>query len=168
MIPRNIVSLGIGSAVSILALGGLGTTACAALGLPYKASGPAASGEGVELAVSRQSCSQNVDPDFYGEDLVEEVVEVQLRNPTSKPLAVQRADFRLISPDGHRLPTMTWRAIDPLALGGGETGRFELRFMTRGLLQCAAEMKLEPGAGVTMEGRPLALGAVSFQPTRSP
>jgi hypothetical protein len=121
----------------------------------------------VELAVSRQSCTQNVDSDFYGQDLVEEVVEVQVRNATSTPLTVQRDAFRLISPDGYGLKTMTWRAIDPLPLNGGETKSFELRFMTRGLLQCTREMKLDPDAGVRMNGRPIELGAVSFQPSRA-
>jgi hypothetical protein len=141
--------------------------ACAPLRLPFKSGGPAASREGVEVAVSRQSCTQNVDPDFYGEDLVEEVVEVQVRNATSSPVTVQRDAFRLISPDGHGLKTMTWRAIDPLALNAGETRTFELRYMTRGLLECTREMKLDADAGVRMNGRPIEVGAVSFQPSRT-
>ena len=141
--------------------------ACAPLRLPYKSGGPAASREGVELAVSRQSCTQNVDPDFYGQDLVEEVVEVQVRNATSNPLTVQRDAFRLISPDGHGLKTMTWRAVDPLSLNAGETRTFELRYMTRGLLECTREMKLDADAGVKMNGRPIEVDAVSFQPSRA-
>jgi hypothetical protein len=108
-----------------------------------------------------------VDPDFYGQDLVEEVVEVQVRNATSNPLTVQRDAFRLISPDGHGLKTMTWRAVDPLALNAGETKTFELRYMTRGVLECAREMKLDADAGVKMNGRPIEVGAVSFQPSRA-
>ena len=164
MNPRNIVSIGIRS---ILAAGILVAPACAPLRLPYKGGGPAASREGVELAVSRQSCTQNVDPDFYGEDLVEEVLEVQVRNATSNRLTVKRDAFRLISPDGPGLKTMTWRAVDPLPLNGGETKSFELRFMTRGLFECTREMKLDADAGVTMNGRPIELGAVSFQPSRA-
>ena len=141
--------------------------ACAPLRLPYKSGGPAASPEGVELAVSRQSCTQNVDPDFYGQDLVEEVVEVQVRNATSNPLTVQRDAFRLITPDGHGLKTMTWRAVDPLPLDAGETRTFELRYMTRGILECTREMKLDADAGVRMNGRPIEVGAVSFQPSRA-
>jgi hypothetical protein len=121
----------------------------------------------VELAVSRQSCTQNVEPDFYGQDLVEEVVEVQVRNATANPLTVQRDAFRLISPAGHRLKTMTWRAIDPLALNAGETSTFELRYMTRGVLECTREMKLDADAGVRMNGRPIEVGAISFQPSRA-
>jgi hypothetical protein len=121
----------------------------------------------VELAVNRQSCTQDKDPDFYGQDLVEEVVEVQVRNSTSNPLTVQRDAFRLISPDGYGLRTMTWRAVDPLTLKGGETRRFELRFMYRGVLECTEGMKLDADAGVKINGRPIAIGAVSFQPSRA-
>ena len=141
--------------------------ACAPLRLPYKGGGPVASREGVELAVSRQSCTQNVDPDFHGDDLIEEVVEVQVRNTTPRPVVVQRDAFRLVAPDGHGLKSMTWRAVDPLALGGGETRTFELRFMTRGVLECSSEMKLDPDAGLMMDGRPIAVGVVSFQPSRA-
>jgi len=164
MSPQKMAS--IGARVGIVLAVAL-APACAPLRLPYKSGGPAASREGVELAVSRQSCTQNVDPDFQGQDLVEEVVEVQVRNATSNPLTVQRDAFRLISPDGHCLKTMTWRAVDPLPLSAGETRTFELRYMTRGLLECTREMKLDADAGVKMNGRPIQVGAVSFQPSRA-
>ena len=151
----------------IIVLGVALGPACAPLRLPYKGGGPVASREGVELAVDRQSCTQNVDPDFYGEDLVEEVVEVRVRNATPNQVVVHRDAFRLASRDGHGLKSMTWRAVDPFALNGGETKTFELRFMTRGALECGGEMKLDPDAGLVMNGRPIELGAVSFQPSRA-
>lgn len=164
MISRNVGSVG---SISILALGIIFGPACAPFRLPYKGGGPVASREGVEVAVSRQSCTQNVDPDFYGADLVEEVVEVQVRNATSNLLTVHRDAFRLVSPDGHGLKTMTWRAVDPLALNAGETKTFELRYMTRGDLECTREMKLDADAGVKMNGRPIGVGTISFQPSRA-
>ena len=164
MSPQKMAS--IGARVGIVLAVAL-APACAPLRLPYKSGGPAASREGVELAVSRQSCTQNVDPDFQGQDLVEEVVEVQVRNATSNPLTVQRDAFRLISPDGHGLKTITWRAVEPLALDAGESRTFELRYMTRGVLECTHEMRLDADAGVKMNGRAIEVGAVSFQPSRA-
>ena len=161
-------NIGAPAASSILFLAVALTPACAPLRLPAKNSGPANSGDGVQVAVNRQSCTQNVDPDFYGSDLVEEVVEVQVRNAAPAGLTVQRDAFRLVAPDGLALRTVTWRAAEPLALNAGETRAFELRFMTRGGLDCRHEMKLDVDAGVTMEGRPVALSAVSFQPLRTP
>jgi len=80
---------------------------------------------------------------------------------------VHRDAFRLASRDGRGLKAITWRAVDPLALDGGETRTFELRFMTRGALECGGEMRLDPDAGLVMNGRPLEMGAVSFQPSRA-
>jgi hypothetical protein len=164
MISRQLGSVGIGS---ILALGSIFAPACAPLRLPYKSAGPAAAQDGVEIAVTRQSCTQEADPDFFGTDLVEEVVEVQVRNAIANPLAVQRDAFHLISPDGQWLQAMTWRAVEPLAVNAGETRSFQLRYMARGGLECTREMKLDADAGVRVNGRAIRVGAISFQPSRA-
>lgn len=165
MISRRTGSLGIGS---LLALGSIFAPACAPLRPPYRSEGPAAAvHDGVQIGVTRQSCTQAVDPDFYGSDLVEEVVEVQIRNGVSTPLAVQRDAFHLISPDGQWLETMTWRAAEPLSLNAGETKTFELRYMGRGAVECAREMKLDADGGVRMNGHPIRVGAIRFQPSRA-
>jgi hypothetical protein len=161
---QSIVSIGVRS---VLAVGICVAPACAPLRPPFKSGDPAASREGVEVAVRRQSCTQSVEPEFDGQDLVEEVVEVQVRNATSNPVTVQRDAFHLISPEGYGLKTTTWRANLPLALHVGETKIFELRYMTRGVLECTREMKLDADAGVRMNGRPIEVGAVSFQPSRA-
>jgi hypothetical protein len=141
--------------------------ACAPLRLPAKGGEPVRSNDGVEVAVSRQSCTQNVDPDFYGSDLVEEVVEMQVRNAAPARLTVQRDAFRLMAPDGVALQTSTWRAADPLPLNAGETRTFQLRFMARGGLDCQQPMTLDLDSGVTMDGRPIRIGAINFQPSRA-
>jgi hypothetical protein len=164
MTPGKLTSSGIGL---VLALAAAFTPACAPLRLPEKTTGPATSREGVQIAVNRQSCTQNLDPDFPGSDLVEEVVELQVRNQTAADLTVRRDAFRLVAPDGRALRTLTWRASDPLALKSGETRTFELRFMTRGGLECGREMKLEPDSGLRMRDHAVQLGAISFQPSRA-
>ena len=123
MTQRNFGVLG---TKSVLFLTFILSPACAPMRFPAKNTGPVKSDEGVEIAVSRQSCTQNFEPDFYGSDLVEEVVEVQVRNAAPAMLMVQRDAFRLISPDGVALKTLTWRAADPLAMNAGETRTFEL------------------------------------------
>jgi hypothetical protein len=164
MISRHLGSLGVGS---ILAIGSVFAPACAPLRPPYQSAGPVAAHEGVELAVTRQSCTQNRDPDFDGSDLVEEVVEVQIKNDVSNALAVQRDAFHLISPDGQWLEAMTWRAVEPLSLNAGETRTFELRYMGRGGLDCTRELTLDADDGVRMNGRAIRIGAVRFQPSRA-
>jgi hypothetical protein len=164
MISRNLGSIAI---TSILALGSIFAPACAPLRPPYKTEGPPAAHDGVEIAVTRQSCTENVDPDYYGSDLVEEVVEVQIRNAIPSSLAVQRDAFHLVSQDGQWLDAMTWRAVEPLSVNAGETKTFQLRYMGRGAVECGREMQLDADDGVRMNGRPIRLGAIRFQPSRA-
>jgi hypothetical protein len=134
---------------------------------PVQNSGPAISREGVQLAVTGQQCTQTVEPDQYGNDLVEEIVEVEIRNATHTPLTVHRDLFHLVAPDGTALTTQTWRAFDPLTVEGGQTRTFELRFMTRGSLACGREMTLDANAGVRWPDRLIDVGGVRFVPSRS-
>jgi hypothetical protein len=154
------------SALTVSLALGLGP-ACAGLRPPARNGGAAVSREGVEVAVARQGCSQTVEPEQPGNDLVEEIVEIEVKNPNPAPLTVHRDAFRLVTPDGYALETMTFRAADPLTVAGGETRRFELRFMTRGSLQCAREMRLDAGQAVVLADHPVHVDAVRFTPTRA-
>jgi hypothetical protein len=140
--------------------------ACAPLRPPAQNSGQTISTEGVEFGVTRQSCTQTKDPDQPGDDLVEEVVEIELRSPVATSLALQRDAFRLVTPDGFALRTITWGSAEPITIAGGETRTFALRFMTRGSLQCAGPMRLEPRDAVRQAGSVVDLRAVTFTPSR--
>jgi len=143
------------------------TPACAGLHPPLQNSGPAVSREGVQVAVTRQGCSETVEPEQPGNDLTEEIVEVQVRNDTPAPLTVHREAFRLITPEGYSLETLTFGANQPLTVAAGETRAFELRYMTRGSLECAREMRLEAGRGITSGSNPVDVGGVRFVPSRA-
>jgi hypothetical protein len=138
--------------------------ACMPLTPPAKNAGPSSSEKGIQVAVLRQSCSATQEPDRYGSDLVEANVEVQVRNGAPAPATVHRDNFRLLAPDGSALRTITRRAADPLTLAGGASQTFELRFMTRGGLACAKEMRLDPDGGIVLGASPLAFAPVSFTP----
>jgi hypothetical protein len=142
--------------------------ACAGLTPPARSSGAAKSSDGVAVAVARQQCTQTAEPDWWGNDLVEEVLEVEVRNASAAPLAVHRDAFRLLTPDGAALRTITWGAADPLTVATGETRAFELRFMNRGSLQCSGEMRLDPDGGVALPDHTVSVGAVRFVPCRAP
>jgi hypothetical protein len=62
---------------------------------PIQSSGSAVSKEGVQLRVLRQSCSETVQPKQPGNDLVEVIVEMKIRNVMSEPIRVHRDGFRL-------------------------------------------------------------------------
>jgi hypothetical protein len=152
---------------SAVALALLLAPACATFRPPVQNSGPAVSPEGVQIAVARQVCAQTQEPDYYSDDLIETTIEVQVRNATPDPVTVHRDAFRLMTPDGVALRTLTWRAVDPLTVNGGDTGTFKLRFMTRGGLECAREMDLEPDSGITLREKPIHIGGVHFVPSRT-
>jgi hypothetical protein len=137
-----------------------------ALAPPFRNAGPAVSREGIQVAVTRQRCAQVEEPDEYGWDLVETILEVQVKNATPALLTVHRDAFRLLGPDGTALRTQTWRAVDPLTIDGGATRTFELRFMTRGGLECAREMALDIDDGLALPAGPVKIGSITFVPSR--
>jgi hypothetical protein len=160
---RHLITYTFSTAVVLLAL----ASACVTMRAPVQNSGPAVSREGVQVAVARQVCLQTQEPDYYANDLIEATLEIQVRNATADPITVHRDAFRLVAPDGIALKPATWRATDPLIVNGGETGTFELRFMTRGSLECAREMQLEADSGVTLRDKPIHIGGVRFVPSRT-
>lgn len=141
-------------------------TGCVAMGPPVKNGGPALSEKGLQLAVLRQDCSQTREPNEYGWDLVDATIEVQVRNLSPEPAVVQRDRFRLLTPDGYALRTITWRSAEPLTIAGGASETFPLRFMTRGGLACSKEMRLDPDGGIALREHPVALQPISFVPYR--
>ena len=143
------------------------TVACAApMRPPVSNAGPARSQTGVQVAVVRQGCSQTEEAEDYGWDLIEENVEIEVRNGAPESATVHRDRFRLLAPDGTELRTVTWRAADPLVVASGQTQAFELRFMTRGGLACTKELRIDPDAGITLSAAPVALQPVAFVPSR--
>jgi len=141
---------------------------CGGLRPPVQNSGPSVSHDGVQVAVTRQGCTETVEPDQPGNDLVEAILEVRVRNAAAAPpLTVRRDGFRLLTPDGHALETVTFHAADPLVVEGGADRTFELRFMTRGSLACARAMTLEARSCLTVGDRPVAIGGVRIVPWQS-
>jgi hypothetical protein len=142
------------------------TPACA-LHPPVQNSGAAIAANGVEVAVLRQSCTETVETQLPGLNLVEATVEVQVRNAAPPPLVVHRDAFRLRGADGRAIPTTTWNAGEPLSVEAGQARTFELRFMSRGGLSCTKAMQLEAAAGITKNAAPVQIGTVSFVPSHA-
>ena len=154
------------SSVSFVAALSALTPACA-LHPPVQNSGAAIASNGVQVSVLRQSCTETVETELPGINLVEATVEVEVRNAAPPPLVVHREAFRLRGPDGRAIPTTTWNAGNPLSIEAGQAGTFELRFMSRGGLSCTKTMQLEAAAGITKGAAPVQIGAVSFVPSHA-
>jgi len=135
---------------------------------PIQSSGAAVSKEGIQLRVLRQSCSETVQPKQPGNDLVEAIVEVEVRNGMSEPISVHRDGFRLVAPDGSAIRTSTWFAIDPVTVDAAQALTLQLRFMSRGGLSCWKEMALKAFSAVTRGTVPVEIGSVSFIPSHAP
>jgi hypothetical protein len=153
--------LGIGVMTLGLAAG------CMPLRPPVRTSGQAESRDGVSLAVVRQSCFQTTEPEQHGFDLVEERIELRVHNGSPDLATLDRGAFRLLTPDGSALKTVTWFAARPLAIAGGTDSTFELRFMARGVLACTQEMRLASNDALELRARPVALQAIAFVPERA-
>jgi hypothetical protein len=158
------------SSVTLFAVTTLGVaTAAWASGLrpPIQNSGAVTTPDGIQVAVLGQSCSQTVDTDQPGNDLVEMTVQIEVRNRTPQTLGVHRDGFRLTGADGRSIPTSTWFASKPMSLAPRQVQTFELRFMSRGGLSCSKEMTLESLSSIVRGTEPAKIGAIRFV-ARSP
>jgi hypothetical protein len=140
---------------------------CATLQPPGRTSG-GQSREGVAIAIARQHCSQTFEPSWTGRDLTEEILEIEIRNAASVPLMVRGDAFRLVTPGGAALRSLTWRASDPLPVAAGDTQILRLRFMGRAGLACEREMRLDADGGLRLAGRAISIGPVAFVPRVPP
>jgi hypothetical protein len=135
---------------------------------PIQTSGAAVSKEGIQLRVLRESCSETVQPKQPGNDLVEVIVDVEVRNGTSEPVGVHRDGFRLGAPDGSLIRTSTLFASDPVTVDAAQALTLTLRFMSRGGLSCWKEMTLKAFSAVTRGTAPVEIGSVRFIPSHAP
>jgi hypothetical protein len=152
--------------ILIAALLAVLASACA-MTPPLQNGGAATTAGGIVLAVERQRCSETVQPKQPGNDLVEAIVEVEVRNPTDLPVAVHRDRLRLTAPDGSSIRTSTWFASDPLTVAAAQSQTFEIRFMSRGGLSCWKPMELRADGAVTRGAQPLPIAAVRFTPSHA-
>jgi hypothetical protein len=141
--------------------------ACAPVTPPIQTLGQAASGEGVAFEVERQSCTASKDPAEPHSALIEARVRVRVRNQTGAPVTVRRDQFRLQTPAGGALKTMTVGAAEPLTVPTGEDAAFNLRFVTRDAPVCAGDLSLVAPDAFAIDGRSVAIGAVSFVPRQT-
>ena len=163
------MSLDMNSRITLVALAvAIAGASCATMAPPGKSSGGAQSSEGIAINVPRQHCSQTAESSWTGRDLTEEILEIEIHNTAAEPLAVRGDAFRLVTPEGFRLHTVSWGAGEAVPIAAGETRTLRLRFMTRGSLTCGREMRLDPDGGVRLAGRAISIGAVAFVPQPPP
>jgi hypothetical protein len=122
--------------------------------------------DGVQVAVTGQRCTETVEPDWPGANLVQTTVEFQIRNTNPNPVTVNREHLYLRGTDGRPVPSRGWDARDEVLVGSGESKTFNLQFMTRGGISCTKPMQLDAASGITVGAMPLKIGAVTFVPSK--
>jgi hypothetical protein len=145
---------------------GLALAPACALAPPVQTSGTLAK-SGVQVSVVGQRCTETVEPEWQGANLVEATVQVEVRNGAPAPLTVDRDQFHLRGADGRKVPTKGWSAREPLSVESGQTKTFKLDFLTRGGLSCTKQMQLDAESAVELGTAPLQLGSVTFVPSRA-
>jgi hypothetical protein len=129
---------------------------------PIQNSGTVSTADGIQVAVLSQSCSETVETDWPGNDLVEMTVQIEVRNGTPTAIGVHRDGFRLKGADGRAIPTSTGSAKDPISLAPRQTQTVQLRFMSRGGLSCSREMTLESSSAIMHGTETATIGTIKF------
>jgi hypothetical protein len=138
--------------------------ACA-MSPPVQNAGTVAS-DGVQVAVVGQRCTETVETDWPGANLVETTVEFQVRNTNANPVTVNREQLYLRGTDGRPVRSRGWDSGQSVLVGSGESKTFDLQFMSRGGMSCTKPMQLDAAAGLTVGTMPLRVGSVTFVPSK--
>ncbi len=139
--------------------------ACA-MSPPAQNAGSLAS-DGVQVAVVGQRCSETVETDWPGANLVEATVQFQVRNTNPNPVTVKREELYLRGTDGRRVQSRDWNESAPVTVESGQTQTFDLRYLTRGGLSCTKPMQLDATSAIRVGAEPVRIGAVTFVPSRA-
>ena len=123
--------------------------------------------DGVSVQVVGQRCTETVEPEWPGANLVETVVELQVQNSGPAPLTIHRDQLRLRGLDGRDVPSGGWCATAPVSVESGQTKTLEVQFMTRGGMSCTKPMQLDAESGITVGATPVRVGAVTFVPSKA-
>jgi hypothetical protein len=138
---------------------------------PYRTSGPAFSKDGVQITLAGEECYVNRSTEQFPialndiDDVLHVGVNLQVRND-SKHVAVLSLDGFQLSED-----TKTERLVmhpqesGSLSLAPGETKLVALDFQQQTELDCHHDLALAAQGAVAIEGRPVYLAGIHFQPS---
>jgi hypothetical protein len=121
--------------------------------------------DGVQVAVVGQRCTETVETDWPGANLVEATVQFQVRNSNPNPVTVNQEQLYLRGTDGRRVPSRGFESREPVHVESGQSQTFDLHFMTRGGISCTKPMQLDAESGITVGTEPLRIGSVTFVPS---
>jgi len=137
---------------------------------PYQSSGPAISKAGVEIRLTGERCYVNRSgeqfPTTVDDDRLHVEVNLQIANTSSKPAQVALNHFELAEGAQAERVVMAPSEADVLTVSPNETRTVALDFEKGTSLDCRHDFSLFAKDAVILEGRPVDVAAIDFQPAR--
>jgi hypothetical protein len=150
----------------------LGSVLLASCGytVPYQVSGPVTSKEGVQVRLLGDRCFVNRSGEQYpttvGDDRLDVEVSLQVDNASAQPAQLSLGRIQLAGGSAPDTVVMLASEARVVSLSPGETRRLGLDFETQTMLGCRRPFALEVRDAVAIDGKPVALDPIRFQPAR--
>ncbi len=137
---------------------------------PFRSSGPAMSKAGVEVRLAGQRCYVNRSaeqiPTAANDDRLHVDVSLQIVNASPKPAQVSLNRFQLREGGPAGAVIMQPNETDVLSLSPSEARKVGLDFEKQTSLDCRHDFSLAVNDAIALDGSPVEIGPIDFQPTR--
>jgi hypothetical protein len=157
-------TLMVGAAAVILAAG-------CAYTAPYQSSGPALSEQGVQVGIAGIRCYVNREPDPMietgsNDDQVGLDVKLQISNYSDQVAELEEGHLRLTDADVARPKAASPERSRIETVLPGETKQVRLAFIPEGASDCRHNFALELADSVDVDGSPIPMSPIMFEPRR--
>jgi hypothetical protein len=152
--------------VRLLLTLGLGS-GCTKMLPPARSSGAMLSDDGISLAVVGQNCAELHPAGVSPPRTIEITLTVEVGTPTPEPVGVHPERMMLLAPGPVAPRFLKGENGEPLAVAGGTTAPFTVRFVAPGVT-CSQEMQLDSSSALEWRGRKAVLSAIRFVPVSGP
>jgi hypothetical protein len=157
------------STLCVFSLVAAGLTASCGYTAPYQTSGPTLSKEGVQIAIAGEQCYVNRSSEQYptavNDDELHIAMNLQVKNE-SNHVAVLSLDSLQLAQDSKSDPlVMHPQESGSVSLSPGETKLVSLDFERQTGLDCHHGLALDTQGAVVIEGKPVNLASIHFQPS---
>jgi len=139
---------------------------------PYQASGPALSKDGVKIALTGERCYVLPNTEQFPiarndiDDVLHLGLDLEVTNASNHVAVLSLDRFQLAGDTQAEHLVMHPRESGSLSLAPGENKRVALDFEEQTDLDCRHDLALATEGAVAIEGRPVYLASIHFQPSR--
>jgi hypothetical protein len=158
--------------IRALALTVTGLATSCGYATPYKTSGAALSQDGVQIALVGERCFVNPNTDQFPmvandvDDILLVGLDLQVKNESKQVTVLSLNRFRLLGDTRTEHLAMPPEESGVVKLAPGETRMVPLDFRRQTALDCHNELALTAEGAVAIEGKPVYVASIHFQPSR--